>query len=217
MGPGQKAVGAERRGQQHVTRTEVGLGQVAGTEASGCFGMGLDDDRPAGVVGAGAVEERKEGLARGAAGAQRCIALGLVDDKYVTGRWGAEVGIMGIVFRQVCAANPVHGRACPGQKLRIIKRMGGQQRFKIRWLAGVEMHARPIEQKTDRRFAVATGQDGAEEGILDIQEPTAGPGGDGVSAPCCRAVAPDRDDVVLLRPAGGGSLAGKRHDPSDAA
>jgi hypothetical protein len=54
--------------------------------------MGLDDDRPAGVVGSGAVEERKEGLARGAAGAQRCIALSLVDDKYVTGRWGAEVG-----------------------------------------------------------------------------------------------------------------------------
>lgn len=75
------------------------------------------------------------------------------------------------------------------------------------------MHPRPIQEQPQRWLpSGATGQDRAQEGILDPQHPRAGGPGDGDTAPRRGGLAPDADPILGTGPAQAWPKPRKRQD-----
>ncbi len=99
----------------------------------------------------------------------------------------------------------------------VVQRMGGQQGFKIRRRAGIEMHAGLINQQAQRRFSVAAGMDRAQQGVLDPEQRCAGFFGHRLATVGIGDAAPDGDQIVGFGFAKAQVIARQLQDAADAA
>ena len=205
--------GADRLAQQGDAVVGVGLGEMAGAQAAGGLGVGLDDDRRAGVFLLGKDQHLLKLRPRRARGGDRGIAAGLVDHQHIAGRRCRGHGVETAVFRQMCGPDPGNGVAGAGHQRGIVERRLGQQPFEIADPGGVEMHSGMVDHQPQRRLAAGTaGVERAQKGILDADKAGAATGGNGFAAMGRRALAPDRHQVVGAGQADADVVAGQRED-----
>ena len=176
--------------------------EMARAQAEAGFGMGLDQDRGCWMVVAGAGEHVLKGGGIGPRTAQRGISAGLVDQQDIAGRRRGEGGIVEVVFRQIRRDQPLHPHPRAVQKDGVIQRRGGKEAFQKRGPGGIEMHAKRINQKAERRIAHAAGAERAEEGILDADQGCLATGGHRLAPPGGGGLAPDHDAFARARQAG---------------
>ena len=100
----------------------------------------------------------------------RGIAPGLVDDQNIARFGGIRVAVRCAVFGQVAVAEAGNDTARAVQQGGVVKRISGQQGFKIRGLARVEMQPGPVDQEPHGRFSRTAGKQRSEKGILDTDK-----------------------------------------------
>ena len=203
--PFEERPGADRIGQQaHAVGLVIGS-EVTRPVPGGRLGVGLDDDRRAGVILLRVVEHFAKGICIRLAVGHAGIALCLVDHQHIARIGAGGGGIEGGVFAQMgllqildCPARAVHQGG-------VVQRMRCQKVFEIGRLAAIEMHPALVDQKPDGRLSVATGMERAQERIFDPDQPRTGGLCRSLPSLGIRRMAPDRDQVVgprLARVAG---------------
>ena len=216
-GPFHQSPGAYRIREERDPVILIGRREIAGAMALGGLGMGLDHDARARMILLRPIEHLAKSVGVGCAMRHRGIATGLVDDQHIS-RFGAgKTGIEGGVFRQMRLLDLRHAAAGAVHHRGVIEGMGGKDMFKIGGCAAVEMDAAPVDHEAKRCLSVAPRMKRPQKGVLDTQKARPASGGHGLASGCCRALAPDGDEVIRGRISEFQLISGERQDPSDAA
>lgn len=186
------------------------LGAVmAGALARDGLGVGLDENARAGVFLLGEDQHLAEDMGTHARQPHRGIAAQLVDHQHIAGRRGWQIGVMGVVFRQIERGQTRHPVMRAAQQVAVIERGFGQDPLQPRGAGGVEMHAQMIGDEAQRRApAPPSGMERAQEGILEADQPGGAARGNRFGTPGGGAGAPEPDQIALpgqaqpQRPAG---------------
>ena len=188
--------------QGHAWRGVLGA-EMSRAVAGGGLGVGLDDERHAGVLLGGDGQHLVEPRPSGAH--QRGIARGLVDDQHEgRGRQGGvrvRGGVERVILRQMRRDHVLGGMARAGEQRGVVERVGGEQGFEIGGTGGVEMRRRGVDQEPHGRGARAAGLDRPQEGVFEIDLARAAGLGQPMGARRGAGRAPDADGVLGAGPA----------------
>ena len=140
---------------------------MAGAQAAGGFGMGLDQEARAGIFDP---RQRQHFAELGQARAhQRGIAPGLVDDEGIARLRQGQIGLGGGVFRQPFARDEGDGVARLLQGGMVVEGRSGEMGFQIGGACGVVMGAGGIQRQAQRCLAQPAGKERAVGRVLHPQ------------------------------------------------
>ena len=194
--PCQQLPGRHGGGLQRDPVRRVLYAKIPRAQARRGFRMGLDDDAPVGMVGDRPGQHGGKGPLLHPPKPHGRIPPHLIDHQHIAGVRQGQRRVMQIVFRQVRGDQPGNSDLRPRHQGGVIQRMGGQQMLQIRRGGGVEMHAAPVDQQTQRRLSRSPRMDRAQKRILNPQQRGPSAVRHRLAAPRQRALAPHRHSVA---------------------